>query len=47
MEFGLESREVDDPLSAQRLGWDGVPFDGVTPSVAQVAVFLTDNGITK
>jgi len=47
MEFGLESRVVDDPLSAQRSGWDGVPFDGVTPSVAQVAVFLTDNGITK
>jgi len=47
MEFGLESKLVDDPLSAQRSGWDGIPFDGVTPSVAQVAVFLTDNGITK
>ena len=47
MEFGVESKVVDDPLSAQRSGWDGIPFDGVTPSVAQVAVFLTDNGITK
>ena len=47
MEFGLDSKVVEDPLSAQRSSWDGVPFDGVTPSVAQAAVFLTDNGTTK
>jgi hypothetical protein len=47
MEFGLESRVVDDPLSDQRSSWDGIPFDGVTPSVPQAAAFLTDNGITK
>jgi para-nitrobenzyl esterase len=47
MEFGLDSKVVDDPLSAQRASWDGVPFDGVTPSVAQTAVFLTDNGNAK
>jgi len=47
MEFGLESKVVDDPLSAQRSSWDGVPFDGVTPSVTQVAVFLTDNAAAK
>jgi para-nitrobenzyl esterase len=47
MELGLHSKVVDDPLSAQRSSWDGVPFDGVTPSVAQTAVFLTDNSITK
>jgi len=47
MEFGLESRVVHDPLSAQRSSWDGIPFDGVTPSVAQTAVFLTDNGVAK
>jgi para-nitrobenzyl esterase len=47
MEFGLECKVLDDPLSAQRASWDGIPFDGVTPSVAQAAVFLTDNSITK
>jgi para-nitrobenzyl esterase len=47
MEFGLDSKVVDDPLPAQRASWDGVPFDGVTPSVSQTAVFLTDNGSAK
>jgi len=47
MEFGLESKVVNDPLSAQRSSWDGVPFDGVTPSVAQAAAFLTENGIAR
>ena len=47
MQFGLDSKVVDDPLSAQRASWDGVPFDGVMPSVAQAAVFLTDNGSAK
>jgi hypothetical protein len=33
--------------AAQRSSWDGIPFDGLAPSVAQAAVFLTDNGIAR
>lgn len=47
LEFGLESKMVKDPLSAQRSSWDGVPFDGVRPSVSQAAIFLTENGIAR
>ncbi|HVN46150.1 MAG TPA: carboxylesterase/lipase family protein [Steroidobacteraceae bacterium] len=47
MEFGVESKVVLDPLPAQRAAWAGIPFDGVTPSVAQVAVFLTNNGTAE
>jgi len=43
MQLGLDSKVLEDPLGAQRRSWDGVPFDGVRPSVAEVAVFLTDN----
>jgi para-nitrobenzyl esterase len=44
MELGITSRVVNDPLSAQRAAWENIPFDGVTPSVPQVSVFLSDNG---
>ena len=44
MELGVRSKLLSDPLSSQRSAWDGVPFDGITPSVAQVAAFLSDNG---
>ncbi len=47
MELGVRSRVLEDPLSAQRSAWDGVPFDGITPSVAEVAAFLSDNGSQK
>ena len=47
MLLGLDSKVLDDPLSAQRQSWDGVPFDGVRPSVPEVAVFLTDNAVAK
>ena len=47
MEFGLESKVVNDPKSAQRASWDGIPFDGVRPSVPQAAIFLTENGIAR
>jgi hypothetical protein len=35
------------PSPTQRPSWDGVPFDGVRPSVAEVAAFLTDNALAK
>jgi para-nitrobenzyl esterase len=44
MELGITSRAVNDPQSAQRAAWENIPFDGVTPSVPQVSVFLSDNG---
>ena len=47
MLLGLHSKVLDDPLSAQRQSWDGVPFDGLRPSVPEVAVFLTDNAVAK
>jgi para-nitrobenzyl esterase len=43
MQLGLDSKVWEDPLAAQRQSWEGIPFDGVRPSVAEVAVFLTDN----
>jgi len=43
LELGITSRVVNDPLAAQRAVWDGVPFDGVTPSVEQVSSFLSHN----
>lgn len=43
MELGITSRVINDPLSAQRAVWDGVPFDGITPSVEQVSSFLSQN----
>ena len=47
MEFGPDSRVIDDPLSAQRSSWDGIPFDGVTPTVQEVARLLTENGTAR
>jgi para-nitrobenzyl esterase len=47
MELGARSTVLKDPLSAQRLAWDGVPFDGIRPSVAEAAAFLSDNGAQK
>lgn len=44
MELGVNCQVAKDPLSAQRAVWDGIPFDGIKPSVAQVSVFLSDNG---
>jgi para-nitrobenzyl esterase len=43
MEWGETSQVVNDPQAAQRAAWNGVPFDGVTPTVSQVAAFLTEN----
>jgi len=43
MELGITCRVVNDPLSAQRAVWNGVAFDGITPTVEQVAAFLSDN----
>jgi len=47
MQLGLDSKVEEDPLAAQRRSWDGVPFNGVRPSVPEVAVFLTDNAVAK
>ncbi len=44
MELGVDSRVVNDPQAAQRAAWNGVPFNGVAPTVAQVAAFLSQNG---
>jgi para-nitrobenzyl esterase len=43
MELGFTSHIVNDPQPAQRAVWDGIPFDGITPSVGQVSVFLSVN----
>jgi para-nitrobenzyl esterase len=40
MQFDLQSRLVDDPLSAQRLAWDGVPFDGSAPDDMAIGSLL-------
>jgi hypothetical protein len=34
---------VDDPYPTQRAAWDGIPFDGINPSVEQVSTFLSVN----
>jgi para-nitrobenzyl esterase len=47
MLLGLDSQVLEDPFGAQRQSWDGVPFDGVRPSAAEVAVFLTDNALAQ
>lgn len=44
MELGVKSRVVNDPNSAQRRLWDGVPFDGVTPNWGKLWSLLWDNG---
>ena len=44
MELGTSSQIVDDPGSAERTLWDGVPFDGVTPSVDQIVAIMWENG---
>lgn len=43
MELGIGSGVLNDPLPAQRGVWDGVPFDGITPSAQQVSSFLSIN----
>jgi para-nitrobenzyl esterase len=43
MELGVGSGVLNDPLPAQRAVWDGVPFDGITPSAQQVSSFLSKN----
>ena len=44
MELGTSSQIVNDPGSAQRTLWNGVPFDGVTPSVDQIIAIMWENG---
>ena len=43
MELGTTSHVVNDPQPEQRAVWDGIPFDGVSPSVGQASVFLSVN----
>lgn len=43
IELGVGSGVLNDPLPAQRAVWDGVPFDGITPSAQQVSSFLSKN----
>jgi para-nitrobenzyl esterase len=44
MELGLKSRVVNDPNSAQRTLWNGLPFDGVTPNMGKLWSLVWDNG---
>jgi para-nitrobenzyl esterase len=44
MEFGISSRIVNDPSSAERTLWNGVPFDGVKPTLDQIMAILWENG---
>jgi para-nitrobenzyl esterase len=44
MELGVSCKVVNDPNSAERAVWDGVPFDGLSPSEAQMAALLWENG---
>jgi para-nitrobenzyl esterase len=43
MELGNTCHVVDDPYPTQRAAWDGIPFDGINPSVEQVSQFLSVN----
>lgn len=44
MTFGKHTELVHDPLPERRKAWDGIPFDGQTPTPAQLSGFLFDNG---
>ena len=44
MELGITSRVVDDPNSAERRLWNGLPFDGLTPNMGKLWSLLWDNG---
>jgi para-nitrobenzyl esterase len=44
MELGLTSRVVNDPNHAERMLWDGLPFDGVTPNMGKLWSLIWDNG---
>jgi para-nitrobenzyl esterase len=44
MELAGTSGVVEDPQGAQRAVWNGIPFDGALPTVAQAAAFLSENG---
>jgi para-nitrobenzyl esterase len=44
MELGLTSRVVNDPNPSERMLWNGLPFDGVTPNMAKLWSVVWDNG---
>lgn len=44
MQFDLKSASIDDPYSAMRRAWDGVPFDGRTPDIDQASGLMTIAG---
>ncbi|MGA8220562.1 MAG: carboxylesterase/lipase family protein [Candidatus Acidiferrales bacterium] len=44
MELGLTSRVVNDPNHAERMLWDGLPFDGVTPNMGKLWSLVWDSG---
>jgi len=44
MELGLTSGVVNDPNHAERMLWDGLPFDGVTPNMGKLWSLVWDNG---
>jgi len=44
MELGTTCRLINDPYREQRVAWDGMAFDAVTPTVRQVSVILSENG---
>jgi para-nitrobenzyl esterase len=44
MELGLTSRVVNDPNPAERMLWNGLPFDGGTPNMGKLWSLVWDNG---
>ena len=43
-ELGMSCRVLNDPKSAERAVWAGVPFDGLSPSEAQMSALFSENG---
>jgi para-nitrobenzyl esterase len=44
LELGITSHVVNDPNSAERVLWNGLAFDGVTPSPAKIWALVWENG---
>lgn len=44
MELGIPSQIVNDPYPAQRTAWNGLPFDGISPSSDKLWALVYENG---
>ncbi len=45
LQLGINSQVVNDPNSAERALWNGLAFDGVTPSAAKIWALVWENGV--